>query len=71
MLARLIVNREFYFVRFVNINSVILCLPTIITGRFGSGHHGILDLDGDKSFRSTSESACCEMINLLHGHDSY
>lgn len=70
MLSRLVVYCELNLVGLVDINVVILGLPSVIPCCSGSCHDLVLDLDSNKGIWGTTKTSCGSMIDVFDRDDS-
>ena len=70
MLGRLVVNGELDFVGPINLDGVILGLPTVQAGGLGTGDYVVLDLDGNEGIGTPTESTSGSMIDIFDGNDA-
>ena len=70
VLARAVVHCNLDFVCLVNVELVRFVRPAIIPGRLGAALDAILDLDVNKGFWPTAESASCCMIDVRNCVDT-
>lgn len=70
MLPRLVVDRQFDLIGLVDINVVVLGLPSVISGCSGPCHNLVLDLDGNKGIWSATEASCGCVIDVFNRNDS-
>lgn len=70
MIAVLIIDTQLNLVCLVDVDVMRLSFPTVIAGRLGASYNLVFNLDNDKCFWATRESACRHMICILHATDS-